>query len=147
MNQKAFSTAYLHGSQTNSQRTPQQNQNQSCTRIQQSGRQQGRRNHKFQWCLGQFLWNHSGDKTGASQKQNHPLWAKALIPAGQSGNFRPDPALAESFSEKAKEEKTYLQIRLDATAPIELQRKRLNLLYTIFMNNGVDFQKSIPSFR
>ena len=43
--------------------------------------------------------------------------------------------------EKAKEEKTYLQIRLDATAPIELQRKRLNLLYTIFMNNGVDFSK------
>ena len=64
-------------------------------------------------------------------------------------SFQPDRAeisgqtlrWLKAFSEKAKEEKTYLQIRLDATVPIELQRKRLNLLYTIFMNNGVDFSK------
>ena len=47
----------------------------------------------------------------------------------------------KAFSEKAKEGSTYLQVRLDATAPIGLQRKRLSLLYTIFMNNGVDFKK------
>ncbi len=47
----------------------------------------------------------------------------------------------KAFSEKAKEDTMYLQIRLDATAPIDLQRKRLGLLYTIFMNNGVDLKK------
>ncbi len=72
-----------------------------------------------------------------------------IIPSELRLSFQPDRAeisgqtlrWLKAFSEKAKEEKTYLQIRLDATAPIELQRKRLNLLYTIFMNNGVDFSK------
>lgn len=72
-----------------------------------------------------------------------------IIPSELKLSFQPDRAeisgqtlrWLKAFSEKAKEEKTYLQIRLDATAPIELQRKRLNLLYTIFMNNGVDFSK------
>lgn len=75
---------------------------QNRTGIQQPGRRQGWRNHKLQWCSGQLLWNHSGDKTGASQKQNYPLRAKTLVPAGQSGNFRPDPALVESFFRKSK---------------------------------------------
>ena len=30
---------------------------------------------------------------------------------------------------------------LDATTSTELQRKRLNLLYTIFINNNVDLNK------
>ena len=47
----------------------------------------------------------------------------------------------KAFSEKAKDDNIYLQVRLDASAPVALQRKRLNLLYTIFINNGVDFKK------
>lgn len=77
-----------------------------------------------------------------------------IIPSELKLSFQPDRAeisgqtlrWLKAFSEKAKEEKTYLQIRLDATAPIELQRKRLNLLYTIFMNNGVDFSKVDTAF-
>ena len=45
------------------------------------------------------------------------------------------------FSEASFDENTYLQVRLDASASSELQKRRLNLLYTIFMNNGVDFNK------
>lgn len=45
------------------------------------------------------------------------------------------------FSEATFNENTYLQVRLDASASNELQKRRLNLLYTIFMNNGVDFNK------
>lgn len=72
-----------------------------------------------------------------------------IIPSELKLYFQPERAeisgqtlrWLKAFSEKAKENHTYLQIRLDATAPIDLQRKRLNLLYTIFMNNGVDFKK------
>ena len=72
-----------------------------------------------------------------------------IIPSELKLSFQPDRAeisgqtlrWLKAFSEKTKEKNQYLQIRLDATAPIELQRKRLNLLYTIFMNNGVDFKK------
>lgn len=54
-----------------------------------------------------------------------------IIPSELKLSFQPDRAeisgqtlrWLKAFSEKAKEEKTYLQIRLDATAPIELQRK------------------------
>ncbi len=72
-----------------------------------------------------------------------------IIPSELKLYFQPERAeisgqtlrWLKAFSEKTKEGHTYLQIRLDATAPIDLQRKRLNLLYTIFMNNGVDFKK------
>ena len=75
--------------------------------------------------------------------------ANKIIPSELKLSFQPDRAeisgqtlrWLKAFSEKSKEKNNYLQIRLDATAPIELQRKRLNLLYTIFMNNGVDFKK------
>lgn len=75
--------------------------------------------------------------------------ANKIIPSELKLSFQPDRAeisgqtlrWLKAFSEKSKEKNSYLQIRLDATAPIELQRKRLNLLYTIFMNNGVDFKK------
>ena len=47
----------------------------------------------------------------------------------------------KAFSEKAKEESCFIQVKMDATAPIELQRKRLNLIYTTFINNNVDLNK------
>lgn len=72
-----------------------------------------------------------------------------IIPSELKLYFQPERAeisgqtlrWLKAFAEKAKETYTYLQIRLDATAPIDLQRKRLNLLYTVLMNNGVDFKK------
>lgn len=114
---------------------------QNRTGIQQPGRRQGWRNHKLQWCSGQLLWNHSGDKTGASQKQNYPLRAKTLVPAGQSGNFRPDPALVESFFRKSKRREDIFANQTGRDSADWIAKERLNLLYTIFMNNGVDFSK------
>lgn len=72
-----------------------------------------------------------------------------ITPSELKLSFRPDRAeisgqtlrWIKAFSEKAKEDNTFLQIRIDANAPIELQKKRLNLLYSIFMNNGVDLDK------
>jgi len=73
----------------------------------------------------------------------------SIIPSELKLSFQPERAeisgqtlrWLKAFSEAAKNDDTYLQVRLDVSASTELQRKRLNLLYTIFMNNGVDFQK------
>lgn len=72
-----------------------------------------------------------------------------IIPSELKLSFQPERAeisgqtlrWLKAFSEAAKSEDTYLQVRLDVSASTELQKKRLNLLYTIFMNNGVDFKK------
>lgn len=47
----------------------------------------------------------------------------------------------KAFSESTKDGTSYLQVRLDASAPVDLQKRRLSLLYTIFMNNGVDLKQ------
>jgi hypothetical protein len=44
----------------------------------------------------------------------------------------------KAFAEQTKTGQYYLQIRLSASTPSDLQKRRLNLLYTIFMNNGVN---------
>ncbi len=72
-----------------------------------------------------------------------------IIPSELKLSFRPDRAeisgqtlrWLKAFSEKTNDSKTFLQVRIDASAPIELQKKRLNLLYSIFMNNGVNPEK------
>lgn len=72
-----------------------------------------------------------------------------IIPSELKLSFQPEKAeisgqtlrWLKAFSEATQNDDTYLQIRLDASTPTELQRKRLNLLYTIFINNGVDFKK------
>lgn len=82
-------------------------------------------------------------ETSAAQHNN------SIIPSELKLSFQPERAeisgqtlrWLKAFSEATQNENTYLQIRLDATASTELQRKRLNLLYTIFMNNGVDLKK------
>lgn len=74
---------------------------------------------------------------------------RKIIPSELKLSFQPQRAeisgstltWLKAFSEAAINDDTYLQVRLDATASTDLQRKRLNLLYTIFMNNGVDFKK------
>ena len=52
----------------------------------------------------------------------------------------------KAFSEKSLKDNYYLQVRLDGSAPAELQKKRLNLLYTIFANHGVDINKVDTAF-
>ena len=52
----------------------------------------------------------------------------------------------KTFSDAAQADDTFLQINLDASASTELQKKRLDLLYTILMNNGVDFRKVDTNF-
>lgn len=82
-------------------------------------------------------------ETSAAHKNN------TIIPSELKLSFQPDRAeisgqtlrWLKAFSEAAQNEDTYLQVRLDVSASTELQKKRLNLLYTIFMNNGVDFKK------
>ena len=74
---------------------------------------------------------------------------KRIIPTELKLSFQPGRAeisgstlqWLKTFSEATFREDTYLQVRLDISAPNELQKRRLNLLYTIFMNNGVDFSK------
>ena len=48
----------------------------------------------------------------------------------------------QAFANKTKEnEHTVLEIRLDGTSSFELQQKRLNLLYNILTNLGLDYEK------
>lgn len=73
----------------------------------------------------------------------------AIMPSELKLSFHPERAeisgqtlrWIKAFSEKTKDENTFIQVRLSSQTPIELQKKRLNLLYTIFMNNNVDPKK------
>jgi len=83
------------------------------------------------------------------QKTKKDYNQRKILPSELKLSFQPGRAEISGttlhwlkvFSEATLDNKTYLQIRLDASAPTNLQKKRLNLLYTIFMNNGVDFKK------
>lgn len=74
---------------------------------------------------------------------------RKIVPSELKLSFQPDRAeisgttlqWLKQFSEAVLDGQTFLQVRLDASTSTELQKKRLNLLYTIFMNNGVDLQK------
>jgi len=74
---------------------------------------------------------------------------RKIIPSELKLSFQPNRAeisgttlqWLKQFSEATLGGQTFLQVRLDASTSTELQKKRLNLLYTIFMNNGVDLQK------
>lgn len=83
------------------------------------------------------------------QETKNEYAQKRILPSELKLSFQPGRAeisgqtlnWLKTFSEATKDGSVYLQVRLDASASTELQRKRLNLLYTIFMNNGVDFNK------
>ncbi len=72
-----------------------------------------------------------------------------ILPSELKLNFQPGRAeisgqtlrWLKAFSETASADNTYLQVRLDAATPADIQRKRLNLLYSIFINNGVSPKK------
>jgi len=80
-------------------------------------------------------------------KKNHV--ERKVLPTELKLSFQPGRAEISGttlkwlkvFSEASLNNTTRIQILLDASASAELQKKRLNLLYTIFMNNGVDFKK------
>ena len=74
----------------------------------------------------------------------------AIIPKEIKMSFQPNRAeisgqtlkWVQAFALKAaKENNTYLEVRLDGTRPSELQRRRLNLLYNILTNKGVEYSK------
>lgn len=74
---------------------------------------------------------------------------RKILPSELKLSFQPERAEISGstlqwlkiFSEATFEENVYLQVRLDSSASTTLQKRRLNLLYTIFMNNGVDLNK------
>ena len=48
----------------------------------------------------------------------------------------------KAFSDNAvKNDDVFIEIRIDGSGSYELQQKRLNLLYSILVNNGVDYNK------
>lgn len=88
------------------------------------------------------------------QDTTHEYEKEKIMPSELKLSFRPDRAEISGqtlrwikvFSEKTKDSNTFLQVNIDASAPIELQKRRLNLLYSIFMNNGVDLDKIDTTF-
>ena len=83
------------------------------------------------------------------QKTKQDYNKKSLTPHELKLTFQPDRAeisgstlkWLKTFSQATIQNNTGLEIRLDISASEELQKKRLNLLYTILSNNGVDIEK------
>lgn len=76
--------------------------------------------------------------------------AQNIIPSELKLAFQPNRAeisgqtleWLRAFSENAvKDDEVMIEIRIDGSGSYELQQKRLNLLYTIFANNGVNYEK------
>ena len=90
-----------------------------------------------------------GEFYEALQKTKQIHSQKRITPSELKLSFNPERAeisgqtlrWLKAFSEKTNEESSFIQVILDATTSTELQRKRLNLLYTIFINNNVDLNK------
>ena len=90
----------------------------------------------------------------ALQKTKNNTKRKSITPTELKLSFNNDRAeisgktlnWLKTFSEVTIKENKILQIKLDSSTPIELQKKRLNLLYTIFTNNGVDINRISTSF-
>ncbi|MBR2274237.1 MAG: hypothetical protein IJ864_05380 [Alphaproteobacteria bacterium] len=80
-------------------------------------------------------------------KQAHAQ--RRILPSELKLSFQPERAeisgttlqWLKAFSKATFEKDIYLEVRLNANTASELQKRRLNLLYSIFMNNGVDFAK------
>lgn len=75
---------------------------------------------------------------------------KAIIPKEIRMSFQNNKAeisgqtlrWVQAFASKtAKEQGTYLEVRIDRTRSVLLQQRRLNLLYNILMNKGVEYSK------
>ena len=76
--------------------------------------------------------------------------SKSIIPSELKLSFQPNRAeisgqtleWLHAFSHNAvKDDEVMIEIRIDGSGSYELQQKRLNLLYTIFSNNGVNYDK------
>lgn len=83
---------------------------------------------------------------GLKQKKG----AQSIIPSELKLAFQPNRAeisgqtleWLRAFSENAvKDDEVSVEIRIDGSGSYELQQRRLNLLYTIFANNGVNYDK------
>lgn len=103
-------------------------------------------------------------ENNADKNKNHTSSFRKLLGKDKEGNntttsivpmelklaFQPNRAeisgqtleWLHAFSENANsDEDVKIEIRIDGSNSYELQQKRLNLLYTIFANNGVDYNK------
>ena len=95
-----------------------------------------------------------GDLYEAMQETNEQYKNKKITPSELRLSFNPGRAeisgqtlrWLKAFSEKAINEGLSLQIRLDASASTDLQRKRLGLLYTIFTSNGINIDTIDTAF-
>ena len=76
--------------------------------------------------------------------------SKNIVPSELKLFFQPNRAeisgqtleWLRAFSQNAvKDDEVTVEIRIDGSGSYELQQKRLNLLYTIFANNGVNYDK------
>lgn len=80
-------------------------------------------------------------------KANRPI---NIIPQEIKMSFQPNKAeisgqtlrWVQAFASKAaQEESTFLEVRIDGTRPSVLQQRRLNMLYNILTNKGVEYSK------
>lgn len=85
-----------------------------------------------------------------SKKKSKFKHVKAIIPKEIRMSFQNNRAeisgqtlrWVQAFASKtAKESGTYLEVRIDRTRSVLLQQRRLNLLYNILMNKGVEYSK------
>ncbi len=74
----------------------------------------------------------------------------SIVPKEIRMSFQPNKAeisgqtlrWVQAFATKAaQEESVYLEVRVDASRPTTLQKRRLNLLYNILTNKGVEYSK------
>ncbi len=95
-----------------------------------------------------------GELYEAMQTTQEQSSQKKILPSELKLTFNPQRAeisgqtlrWIKAFSEKTINNEYFLKINLNASTPTELQRKRLNLLYTILYNNGVDIDKVDTAF-
>lgn len=89
----------------------------------------------------------AASQSASNQKNDVP---GKILPTEIRLSFQPNRAeisgktldWIQAFANKTKEnEHTVLEIRLDGTSSFELQQKRLNLLYNILTNLGLDYKK------
>lgn len=86
---------------------------------------------------------------GGSDTNTTPVKTQ-ILPAELRLSFQPNRAeisgqtlrWIHAFADNARDnDDMYIEVRIDGTSSFALQKKRLNLLSTIFANRGVDFRK------
>ena len=99
----------------------------------------------------------SGDKNikSSEKKSENKIKKNKILPTEIRLSFQPNRAeisgntlnWIQAFALKTKEsDYNVLEVRIDGTSSFELQQKRLNLLYNILTNLGLEYRKVDPVF-